>query len=131
MVTHTLRALGAKSSLSTRFPVSSVPLRHCIHSYHALDYEINAFEAFTISSQMCVVGFAQHRRSRVDRLDHAWRREMKFLPGAVIVDPISGHVFALPSTAPALMTAMPWQRRLDVLPAHRWLRELFRVGRTL
>jgi hypothetical protein len=36
---------------------------------------------------------------------------MKFLPGAVIVDPISGHVFALPSATPTLMTAMLWQRR--------------------
>ena len=55
---------------------------------------------------------------------------MKFLPGAVIVDPISGHVFAIPSATPTLM--MPWQRRLDDLPPHRWLRGLvLRVARTL
>jgi hypothetical protein len=57
---------------------------------------------------------------------------MKFLPGAVIVDPISGHVFAIPSATPTLMTAMLWQRRLDDLPAHRWLHGLvLRVARTL
>jgi hypothetical protein len=57
---------------------------------------------------------------------------MKFLPGAVIVDAISGHVFALPFVTPTLMTAKPWQRRLDDLPAYRCMRGLvLRVARTL
>jgi hypothetical protein len=57
---------------------------------------------------------------------------MKFLPGVVIADPISGHVFSLPFATPTLGTAMSWQRSLDDLPAHRWLRGLvLRVARTL
>jgi len=51
-------------------------------------------------------------------------------PAAVIADPISGHVFPLPFATPTLRTAMSWQRRLDDLPAHRWLRGLvLRVAR--
>ena len=108
------------------------PPRPCIHSYRALDCEINAFEASPSRARFCVVVFVRRRRSGVDRLDHTWRCEMKFLPGAVIVDPISEHVFAIPSATPTLMTAMPWQRRLDDLPPHRWLRRLvLRVARTL
>jgi hypothetical protein len=50
--------------------------------------------------------------------------EMKSLPVAVIADPISGHLFSLPFATPTLRTAMSWQRSLDDLPAHRWLRGL-------
>jgi hypothetical protein len=49
---------------------------------------------------------------------------MKSLPLAVIADPISGHVFALPFATPAHITAMPRQRILDDLRTHRWLRRL-------
>jgi hypothetical protein len=56
---------------------------------------------------------------------------MKSLPVSVIADPISGHVFALPFAPPTLRTAMSWQRSLDDLPTHRWLRGLvLRVART-
>jgi hypothetical protein len=56
---------------------------------------------------------------------------MKSLPVALIADPISGHVFSLPFATPTLKTAMSWQRSLDDLPAHRWLRGLvLRVART-
>jgi hypothetical protein len=58
--------------------------------------------------------------------------EMKSLPVAVIADPISGHLFFLPFATPTLRTAMSWQRSLDDLPAHRWLRGfVLRVIQTL
>jgi hypothetical protein len=56
---------------------------------------------------------------------------MKSLPIAVTADPISGHVFALTFATHTLMTAMPWQRRLDNLITHRWLGGVvLRVART-
>jgi DNA-binding transcriptional LysR family regulator len=42
------------------------------------------------------------------------------------------QVMALPFPSPRLTTAMLWHRRLDDLPAHRWLRSVVsRVARTL
>ena len=40
------------------------------------------------------------------------------------------HVMPLPFPSPQLVTAMLWHRRLDDVPAHRWLRSLvLRVAR--
>jgi len=42
------------------------------------------------------------------------------------------QVLALPFTSPRLVTAMLWHRRVNDLPAHRWLRSIvLRVARTL
>ncbi len=81
---------------------------------------------------MCAVGFVRPSRRPVHRFDHKMEHEMKSLPVAVIADPISGHLFSLPFATPTLRTAMSWQRSLDDLPAHRWLRGfVLRVIQTL
>jgi len=42
------------------------------------------------------------------------------------------EVLALPFVSPRLVTAMLWHRRVDDVPAHRWLRSvIMRVARTL
>jgi DNA-binding transcriptional LysR family regulator len=42
------------------------------------------------------------------------------------------EVMRLPFASPRLLTAMLWHRRLDDVPAHRWLRGVvLRVARTL
>ena len=42
------------------------------------------------------------------------------------------EVIRLPFASPLLVTAMLWHRRLDDVPAHRWLRNaVLRVGRTV
>jgi hypothetical protein len=76
--------------------------------------------------------FSDPVAGRSHRFDHKMEHEMKSLPVAVIADPISGHLFSLPFATPTLRTAMSWQRSLDDLPAHRWLRGLvLRVIQTL